>query len=587
MSMLAGALLVVVSWLAMLTAAVGVGLLPSLLVSRGRWTRATVRMALWWGLTLLFILIGAVGIVLPLRDVIAGAVVVAVVAGLSLAGAIAARRALRSERRHAQGRRAAPALWWWVLLVGGVAGVAYLAVAALGPVTNYDSGLYHLGAIAYAGDYRAIPGLANLYFPLGYANAHFPLAAFLGNGPWDGVGYRLLNGLLVAAMVSDLLLRGSRRPRDVGFFILAVGTAATLVPLAALSDYWVTSPTSDSAVLVLTVVACAYLGDAVARPARAASSGSVAVMLGVLTVMLRPTMLIFTSACIILWLALLWRARKDRSPGLVPILVAAVAILAGVVMSVRDVILSGWIQYPLSLVAFDVPWLAADPTQFRVPTLGAARDASDLWAAAEGWAWVPGWTSRLPQQWEVFEFAALGAAALGLVIVAARVAAPLRGRALLLLMSPSLAAVIFWWVATPPSFRFIWGPLFMLVGIPAGWALWRLSSGRTGTWQPRAVWASALGVTVPVVAVVSFSAVARFDSNGLTEERTWTLGVSIPYAVAPVRPAQVTEVVLPSGLAVLIPTESDQCWSSYPLCTPAAGGSVRLRGQTIQDGFLP
>ena len=56
------------------------------------------------------------------------------------------------------------------------AAVVYLAVAALGPVTNYDSGLYHLGAIRYAADFATIPGLANLYFPFGYGNAEFPLA---------------------------------------------------------------------------------------------------------------------------------------------------------------------------------------------------------------------------------------------------------------------------------------------------------------------------------------------------------------------------------------------------------------------------
>lgn len=473
------------------------------------------------------------------------------------------------------------------MVVGVVRGVSYLAVAALGPVTNYDTGLYHLGAIAYAGDYRSIPGLANLYFPLGYANAHFPLAAFLGNGPWDGIGYRLINGLLVAALAADLLLRGWRRARGVGFFILAVGSAATMVPLVALSDYWVTSPTSDSAVLVLGVVASADLGDAMARPALAASSGSVAVMLGILTVMLRPTMIVFAIACMVLWLALLWRAPRDFKVRGAPLLVFCVGLIAGVVMSVRDVILSGWLQYPLSLVPVNVPWRAADPAQYRTPTLGAARNPDDLWAAAEGWGWVSAWFSRLPQQWEVFEFAALAAASIFLVILAARVARPLRGRALLLLMTPSMAAVIFWWVATPPSFQFIWGPLFTLVGIPAGWRLWRLWCRGEGRWPAKAVWMTALGVAVPIVGVVAFSALARFDASGLTEQRTWSLGVDVPYAVAPVPPAAVREAALSSGLEVLIPTESDQCWSAYPLCTPHAGGSARLRGPAIQEGFLP
>ncbi len=98
---------------------------------------------------------------------------------------------------------------------------------------------------------------------------------------------------------------------------------------------------------------------------------------------------------------------------------------------------------------------------------------------------------------------------------------------------------------------------------------------------------TALGVAVPIVGVVAFSALARFDASGLTEQRTWSLGVDVPYAVAPVPPAAVREAALSSGLEVLIPTESDQCWSAYPLCTPHAGGSARLRGPAIQEGFLP
>ena len=85
----------------------------------------------------------------------------------------------------------------WILLGSLAVAVMYLAAAALGPVTNYDSWLYHLGAIKYAGDFATIPGLSNLYFPFGYNTSLYPLGAFLGNGPWAGGGYRLANGLIV------------------------------------------------------------------------------------------------------------------------------------------------------------------------------------------------------------------------------------------------------------------------------------------------------------------------------------------------------------------------------------------------------
>lgn len=591
MAILTGTLLVLLSWAVALGASVAVGLLPALATRGGRWAPIHPRMALWWGLGLLTVVVVIVGLVLPLRSTAAAGAVVVVVVVMGLAGAWAARLAgagRRSPHPAGNGTRR----WRWVLVGGLALPVVYLAVAALGPVTNYDSGLYHLGAIAYAGDYRAIPGLANLYFPLGYANAQFPVAAFLGNGPWDGIGYRLLNGALVAAMAIDLWLRTRSRSLGPGFYVLAVGTAATLVPMVALSDYWVTSPTSDSAVLVLSIVSASYLVDAAAMRRQAASSGSVAMVLAVMTVLLRPTMAVFAVVTVLAAVLLIWRARRSgQRAGSVAVLLltGAYSVVAATAITARDIVLSGWLQYPLSVVAFDVPWRAEDPTQFRVPTLGAARDPEDLWAAAEGWGWVPAWVGRLPGQWETYEFAALALVALGLLALAVRSGAGLRARALLLVMSPSVVAVLFWWVATPPAFRFIWGPLFCLGAVPAGWSLWRLAHSRAHSQQAveRVQWLTAMGIAVPVAAVVLVSAATRVDTSELTEERTWNLGISIPYAVAPVVEVPVEERALPSGLTVMLPTQSDQCWLNYPLCTAQIADSVALRGGSIQEGFLP
>jgi hypothetical protein len=389
-------------------------------------------------------------------------------------------------------------------------------------------------------------------------------------------------------MALDLALRvraGGLRP---GSFVLAVGAVAVFVPMVALSDYWVTSPTSDSAVLVLTIISVAYLADAVTAPSRAAPDGSVAAITAVIAVMLRPTMAVFATATIVIVVIVVWRAGR-RGRVLALALPATLTVLAGTVTTLRDVILSGWLQYPLSVFAFDVPWRAADPTQFRVPTLGAARDPENLWTAAEGWGWVGAWAGRLPRQWETYEFAALALAALVLMVLAVRTRVVLRGRALLLVMTPSIVAVGFWWIATPPSFRFIWGPLFAMAAVPAGWFLWRLTLPATGRPVLRRglLMLTALGVAVPIAGVVAFSAIARLDPSMLTEQRTWNVGVEIPYAVAPVVDVPVQEQTLSSGLTVLIPTGSDQCWLNYPLCTAQVANSVSLRGVGIQEGFLP
>jgi hypothetical protein len=141
--------------------------------------------------------------------------------------------------------------WPWKIALGAVGlAILYFAFAALGPVTNYDSGLYHLGAIRYSTEYSAIPGLANLYFPFGYSNAQVPLAALLSNGPWGFNGFRLLNGFLITLVGFDLFLRvlsGSRVRRfGPGVYVLLVGLVVALIPLIALADFWVASTTQDA-----------------------------------------------------------------------------------------------------------------------------------------------------------------------------------------------------------------------------------------------------------------------------------------------------------------------------------------------------
>ncbi len=583
-----GTFLVLVTWTFLLTAVVVLGLGPAMLLGGGRWTPRTPRAAIWWGLLVATTLVVLVNLALPLRSSAAGLLVLVSIVVLGGPGTMWALRARRSRLRRTRPRRP----WWWLLAAAAGISVAYLAAAALGPVTNYDTGLYHLGAIAYAGDYATVPGLANLYFPFGYANAEFPLAAILGNGPWDGVGYRLLNGLLMAFVAAELLIRGRRGRLSAGFYVLAVGFAATWIPMIALSDYWVTSPTSDSAVLALTIVAVAYLADSVSADAGWRVNAGTAVAVSILMVMLRPTMAVFALAVIAVVVLRGWRSRArvlGAGSGAAAMLIGTAGVLAALAVSLRDYVLSGWLQFPLSVVAFDVAWLAPDPTDPRTATLGAARDPLDLWNAAEGWGWIGAWLGRLPSQWESFQFALLAIVALVLVAVAARrLGSGLRVKALLLAVFPSALAVAFWWAFTPPSFRFAWGPVFTLAAVPIGWVLHALASDPTAARPRRAVWTwlVASGVAMPVLAVTVFSAVARFDAAQITEPRSWDLGVQIPYAVAPITAVPVVATTTGGGVPMLVPTESDQCWDNYPLCSPQYPQSLRFRGEGIQQGFL-
>ena len=586
-----GTVLVLVTWTACTAALVSLGLLPALVTAPapagGRRVNAApaLRRAIWWGALVVTVFAYLVNLAQPLHSGTTTAVALGLLAVLGIPGWwLLARRGLRMPRA----RHNWPFVLLWVALA---VSLVYLAAAALGPVTNYDSGLYHLGAIKYAADFPTVPGLANLFFALGYGNAEFPLAALLGNGPWQGEGYRLLNGLFMGLAVVDLGLRAHQRRLSPSFFVLAVGILAAWVPMVALSDYWVTSPTQDSSVFVLTVVATAYLADAAHGGRRWLAEAATAVVLGVLLVVFRPTMAAFAGTALLVVGILLWRRRATTPAiGRVVGLVAAAAILAGLAATLRDIVLSGWLQFPLSIHAFDVPWRAADPTGNRAATLGYHRNPADLWNSVEGWSWVGPWLADRVRQWETYEFVGLVVAAAVLAHLADRATRPhARWRAMLVAVAPSAVATAFWWLATPPSYRFAWGPLFTLATVPIGWSLWLLVEQHRRSRVTQRAWLAitGLGIAMPILLVTTYSALARFHMEQITAAREWHLGVSVPYAVAPVVDVPVKTVTTSSRLELLQPTRSDQCWDHYPLCTPWPTPSLHLRGEDIGSGFLP
>lgn len=576
-----GTLLVLLTWCFAGIVIIGLGSVPAMLLSMRSVTPVQgfyfVRTAMWWGLPI------AAGTVMLLNQFWS---LHSLPAGLFFLGffllsvAISAPLIFRLKLKWKRPGFSRSAMALWVALLGAV---LFLAIAALGPVTNYDSGLYHLGAVRYASDYPAIPGISNLYFALGYGNAEFPLAAFFGNGPWQLDGFRLLNGFVIVLAVADLWLRGRRRP-TLGFLVLLSGIVVALVPMIALSDYWVTSPTQDSFIFIVTVVTSSYIVDGVTLR-NWVTPMATALMLAVALILLRPTMIVFAGGIVVVALVMARKRLRQTERGTVAVaasLVLLVGLGAGLVSAIRDYTLSGWLQYPLSVFSFDVPWRAEDPSMFRDATLGYHRDPARMWDSVHGWGWVKPWLASRLTQWETYEWVALLCAVL---VVSAGVVLSrgvMRWRAAALSTLPSFLALIFWWLATPPSYRFAWGLMFTVLTIPLGFALHALLI-RGG--RPQEV--LFLLCALLILAVTGFTAVARFDWQSVTRESSWNLGVSIPYAVTPVIEVPVQQQRMATGLNLLIPTQSDQCWMNYPLCTPTPSQGLQMRGTQLQDGFLP
>jgi hypothetical protein len=582
-----GTALVLLSWVVGSIVVSALGLAPAALVDRTARRDVTLRASLWWGLTVAACLTLALGLVVPLRSATAGVVVLLVAALVGVAGVVLIRR--RSTWAFRRPARAAIAL----LAALGLA-VLYVAFKALGPATNYDTGLYHLGAIKYAGDFSTIPGLATLYFPFGYNNSQFPLAALLGNGPWDGIGYRLLNGLVLALVIVDLVIRLLGRRYSWGTFVLLVGLGASMIPLVAIADFWLTSPTSDTAVLLLTIVSSAYLADFLGHRRERSLNATVVAVTALIMISMRPTMVFYALAvaCVVV-VALL---RQDAWPRVTVagwVAIGGAVVVLGGLQIARDRLLSGWLLYPLSLASFDVRWLAVDPVGPREATLAAARDPSapDHYVVAHSWAWISPWLTQRLTMWETY-FLLVGLIATVILwwVAYRRTGFPRHLGRIAACLLPSAVAVLAWFTVSPPSYRFIWGPLFCLVFIPLGAALHALHQRRVRLPSPlhRSTPMVLLAVAIVLLVVTGYSAIARNQASTITEQRAWVLGpVSVPYAVTPIPLPPVIPAPQASGLMLTTPEVGrDQCWDNYPLCTVDPGTDISLRGASIQDGFV-
>lgn len=580
MLVVSGTLLVLLTWLAALAVVMTVGLLPALALStRNPSRRPILRRALWWGLLVMTIGVLLVNQVVPLQSMSAALFFVGLALVLGIPGWwLFLRRTHRAPATRGPWSRR-------LLTMALLLAITYLAVAVLGSVTNYDTGLYHLGAIRYASEFPAIPGLANLYFPLGYATSQFPLAALMGNGPWQTDGMRLINGLILVLAIADIWWRSRAARPGPGFYVLVVGIVAMSIPLVGLSDYWVTSPSQDASVLILTTVLSAYFTQAVAGGRGWAAEASTAGVLAITILLLRPTMIVYAVAVIAILGYLMWRRRAPRGGWAPVVLTASGAVAAIVAVTLRDRVLSGWVQFPLSIYGFDVPWRTPDPLWNRAATLGFHRNSRDLWGSVDGWAWIGPWFVDRAQQWETYELAALLVVALGACLVAFhRVGPAFRPRTLAALVLPSIVGVIFWFAFTPPAYRFAWGILFSLGVIPIGWSLWLLSRAKCSPWMN----VTFVGAALPIMAITLLSTFFRLDVASMTAEREWRLGpVGFRYLVTPITEADVRTFTTQSGLTLQLPTQSDQCWASYPLCTPQPSPLVRVAGTGLESGFLP
>lgn len=526
---------------------------------------ALIRTSLWYGLIILVPLSNVLAFFIPLRS--PGGVVVlvgvTVLAGAALGVSVA--RASRAGRVWWAGEWRALRLPDTLFVVALVVVLGWMLVASVKAPTNYDSGLYHIASIWYAAEFPAIPGIANVYPSFGFSNSLSPLTALTTNGPLGLEAYRVINSLFFLLLFMELGLRlASDKRNAVGTKILIGAAALFVAPMVWMVDYWVTSPTFDTPVAILTFISIAALADAVTGRHLSSTDATISLLsLAVASSMRQHYWFLFAFVAVML----LWVSYKRQGKRLVLFYWVGIAFSVAVfgVMVARDYVLSGWVLYPYKTIAFGVEWVAPDPSGLINATKLLARSPTpDYQIMGQGWGWIRPWLGANLTSWVFIGILVALVAALVLLVVARTVWRP---GALVALLTPQLLFLATWFFIGAPHVRYMWAPLLLLGLVPLAWMWQAVQDGgrRTEVLQDLVMYTVAVELVAMVVLASAF---------------VW------PRLSADMPNVAVTTVPLNESIELLVPEGTDQCWENFPLCSGMPASGLVPLGNLITDGFV-
>ena len=401
---------------------------------------------------------------------------------------------------------ATPRVWLYLLAYCAI-GFIWIAAVMKG-ASNYDSGLYHFGAIKWLNEQAVTFGMVNLHTRLAYNQSYFALIALVNFHPFYEQAYAATGlFLFVLSIFSCVTLVSSAIPRRLVLFATTLVLLSGFILKAA-------SPTPDFAVAVFQVVIFFVLFKLLtegeldmtgAVPQNNYLKRLLLMLLAVLCVTaitIKLSMALFCLGALVIayrptrvWL-------KDHPRNVLRLVVVCVAIL--LIHSLRGVVLSGVPFYPSTFAGFwSLPY-ALDPAQVT-----AEARSIYSWARQPGiapdivlrsWDWLLPWASQLPARFSVLSGIALLLLAINLILLIVNKAYRTNLR-LYALYVPLCLGATFWFLTAPdPRFLGAIPELMIVLG------LWLLSAGmRLPSQQSRRYLrypALAVGLVLAVLAVL-------------------------------------------------------------------------------------
>jgi len=562
-------LTMVLAWVQLAVVLTGLGLAASRLLGVRAVSGRGLIVNFWLGLAVSLLWVQLWHLVAPVG--------IATLVGLSLVGAAGLLWNWRELWRLLRTRVVND--WWLGLVVLAIA--LWLANLALGEVTNYDTGLYHLQAVKWAASFPLVTGLANLHSRFGFNSSFFVWAAMFGAGTRTTHVFGVATGFFYCALFAQtvIALRALSREPATGrshWLFLGLMLAPTVAELFGRS---VASLAPEGPIYVVTVVLAALLlRDLEESPVAEVERDRDLIALLLVAAAgctIKLSFLVFGATAGLIAIGhWLMRRRTSRRSALARLgLLVAPAAATILVWMLRGVLLSGYPLFPSRIGALNVSWRV--PEVFAIEDLqwvkSWARYPDIHWSEAIGpdAIWLPHWLQFMPPELVLplqIAFIGLLVALLAGQGVTTRVD---HLRRWLFLLPAALSALA--WFALAPDYRFASGMFWTLA---AGSLV--VLCGALGPLLGRAQVALEI-----ILCVVLFVGISPFKRPLFVAARQ----IDEPFFSIPA--GSLRQAPINHDVSINVPTTTDQCWDAPLPCAPTLRGQVQLRSsEGIGHGFM-
>lgn len=545
------------------------------------------------GFSILFAVLPIVNIFIPL----ANAVFFYFLSIASLCGLMIKEKRDNIGSQEPFSARLTPVKIFGCILIGvlGTITLLFFTRVSNGPITNYDSYLYHLGRIEYYASERFVVGIGNIHSRFAFPSNHFALSAFLEGGPLGRNGFRYLNSFVAMVTIVQLLTRlrlmllrkSNGRVSD---WILIFGAGIVTLKYLSEPSIYMSSPSPDFIASLLTVISFVYVLKYLESAHDRSFVNALIVSLG--ASMYRPIGVAVVVLLVVHMLTLRSGGVRRGSGGSLrlnslPRMVVSSLLFMFLSFAIPSVLSSGSLLYPspsrLLVIEF-LPW-----------SIDYDQAASDLdwirsWARAPGlnpvdvlgsWEWLTPWwhagvgSAIVDQFWAAF-------AVISIVTVISRLSGwrptsarheSFYGRFWLLLVGicPALT-----WFLTSPALRFGWGALVVLIWTPLSILL--LFSGLNDFDNPDGNSSKVSGALLAFSVILVLVPLAQNIVSGLDLRAGFPVIGEISETPPILFERSFVETV--NDTSLIAPVSGDQC-GRVKWCTPYDTSGLKIRQWSI------